>query len=233
RKLIFFVRTAFGLILQSTINIDDAVYVAIFTSDKTRVDQILQLIGNDNVECTDYLEDNFFAWMFWKYDRNNRQINSDIGLPAMNAFSGTIQRDDLQDMIIGRSPNITDLSVLKMHIARQFPLRSVGMELTERGNKVYFKVDVHNQIVVDTRKSKMVSDGITDTVLVELKEYPLIVYIYSYIIPLLNGLYESEEPDFTEQLNSYSKDLAKEIILDLIGATGIDIQEFDKLAMKL
>ncbi|WP_162254229.1 hypothetical protein, partial [Levilactobacillus parabrevis] len=64
-------------------------------------------------------------------------------------------------------------------------------------------------------------------------EYPLIVYIYSYIIPLLNGLYESEEPDFTEQLNSYSKDLAKEIILDLIGATGIDIQEFDKLAMKL
>lgn len=48
-----------------------------------------------------------------------------------------------------------------------------------------------------------------------------------------NGLYESEEPDFTEQLNSYSKDLAKEIILDLIGATGIDIQEFDKLAMKL
>ena len=59
-------------------------------------------------------------------------------------------------------------------------------------------------------------------------EYPLIVYIYSYIIPLLNGLYESEEPDFTEQLNSYSKDLA-----DLIGATGIDIQEFDKLAMKL
>lgn len=64
-------------------------------------------------------------------------------------------------------------------------------------------------------------------------EYPLIVYIYSYIIALLNGLYESEEPDFTEQLNSYSKDLAKEIILDLIGATGIDIQEFDKLAMKL
>ena len=100
READLFCPNSVGLILQSTINIDDAVYVAIFTSDKTRVDQILQLIGNDNVECTDYLEDNFFAWMFWKYDRDNRQINSDIGLPAMNAFSGTIQRDDLQDMIM-------------------------------------------------------------------------------------------------------------------------------------
>lgn len=210
------------------INVDETVYVAIFTSDETRIDQIIQLIGSDNIEDTDLLEDNFFAWMFWKYDRNNRQINSKIGLPAMNAFSGTIQRDDLQDMIIGRSPNITDLSVLKMHIARQFPLRSVGMELTERKNKLYFKVDVHNQIVVDTRKSKIVSEGITDSVLVDLKEYPLIVYIYTYIIPLLNSLYEKEEPNFTEQLNSYSKDLAKEIMLDLMGATGIKPQDLDK-----
>lgn len=193
-------------------------YAIVFTANESILSDVNRLIGGKNIDSTEFeLDTNMFSWLYLQYKTKKQQIENYV-IKNLNAFTGTIKKDDSADIITGRSDEIINLQATTLHVAMNYPFNSLGMILQQRGSNdlIHFLLDKNYTLVIDTRKT-LISEFPKEWIGLD-KESAIYVYVYAYLVSYIKWNFQKHQAEFESDFVELRKNLIQEIRENLVTA---------------
>lgn len=175
---------------------DNDVYLVVCTNNFYDLRRVRRLIGDMNLEpltSKHHTSSDLFHWLFYKYIKDEVDLNSEIKMDNINGFTGTVINED--HLFEGKSIQTAELIITKAFITNGYPITSLKIDLQMPDAAINFYLSEVSEgkelkIVVEKNSSTSILFNNEDT------EYILPIYIFFYLIPKIIDIYKEDEKDF-------------------------------------
>lgn len=204
----------------------EEVYCIIATFDYYELKRVEKLIGFGSLEpipARFQSESDLFQWLFYKYIKNEFELNEEINLDSITGFTGTVVTEE--NKFEGQSDQVAELIIAKAFITNGYPLTSIQLVLQTNEGFVGFylgKLDNPKELQITVQRlSNVVSLlGSVDA------EISIPIYVYFYLIPKLVELYKLSEEEFTSgSKNKFLSEIGIEVIKTIMAKNDITIND--------
>lgn len=176
---------------------DGCLYCSIVNSSDSLTECVKNLIGQNNIDISSNplsTNKNIIEWLFWRYMTNKRIINdinetsnsSDtISIDEIFGFEGNVLKGDPNDILKGRSPQVSSLDITKAVLCLNSSLTSAKVSLTYLGSDITFLYAVNGTISIDARRT-YINKNICNynSGQEQLHSCQVLIYLCSVVIPL-------------------------------------------------
>lgn len=202
--------------------LDDNIYVVIQESRKKQIDRVLDLIGTNNYCSSSWkLSNDFFNWLVYSYSELEGIINSKIKIASISGFTGNVF--DNENVVSSKSMETIKLIATRAFISTGGILREVSIILNDSDNcSICCKLDNECKAVISINES----EKITNTNGLDKTEN-LIMYVYTYLIPLLRNIFGKDKTEFRNQKKRFAKKIGIEVINEIMKENEIKKSELD------
>ncbi|MFK4912063.1 MULTISPECIES: hypothetical protein [Lactococcus] len=205
---------------------DGEVYCIISTFNFYELKRVEKLIGVDYIDpipARFQADSDLFQWLFYKYIKNEAELNDEICLDSITGFTGTVISEE--NKFEGQSEQIADLIIAKAFLTNGYPLTSVRLSLqTYEGYASFYLEKLSNPKELQINVAKLSTiQPMMESVEIEIS---MPIYIYFYLIPTLVSLYKSSEEEFASQnKNSFLSEIGIEVIKTIMARNDIKIND--------
>lgn len=205
---------------------NEEVYCIISTFNFYELKRVEKLIGLDYIEpipARFQADSDLFQWLFYKYIKNEVELNNELTLDSITGFTGTVLSEE--NKFEGQSEQIADLIIAKAFLTNGYPLTSVRLALqTDEGFASFYlgKLSNPKELQINVEKLSTIQP-LMESVDVEIS---LPIYIYFYLIPKLVALYKSSEAEFaSKNKKSFLAEIGIEVIKTIMARNDITIED--------
>lgn len=202
------------------------IHVVIFSNEFYDLRRVKTLIDESFIEpltSTHNIHSELFHWLFFKYIKEDYELDEKISIDNINGFTGTVIDQD--HMFEGKSSQTAELIITKAFITNGHPITSIKVDLQISDAYINFYLSEVLKgkelgIVVEKRSS------ITNILNNEEIEYVVPMYIFFYLIPTILNLYKSDEREFLSSAKTdFSKEIGIEVIKTIMAKNNISVEE--------
>lgn len=203
-----------------------AVYCIIATFDYYELKRVEKLIGFEFLEpipARFQSESDLFQWLFYKYIKNEFELNEEITLDSITGFTGTVVSEE--NRFEGQSDQVAELIIAKAFITNGYPLTSIQLVLqTNEGFASFYLGKLDNPKELQITVQRLSNIG---TLLESIDaEISIPIYVYFYLIPKLVELYKVSEEEFTSgSKNKFLSEIGIEVIKTIMAKNDINIKD--------
>ena len=219
-------RLNIALIEVLFVEISNEIHVVIFSNEFYGLRRVKILIGENSIEpltATHNIHSDLFHWLFFKYIKEDYELDGNISIDNINGFTGMVINQD--HMFEGNSSQTAELIITKAFITNGHPITSIKVDLQISDASINFYLSEISEgkelgIVVEKRSS------ITSIMNNEEIEYVVPMYIFFYLIPTVLSLYKADEREFLSTVKTdFSKEIGIEVIKTIMAKNNIIVNE--------
>ena len=202
--------------------LDGNIYVIIQESRKKQIDRVLDLIGLDNYCSSGWkLSKDFFNWLVYSYSELEGKISSKIKIASISGFTGNVF--DNENIVSSKSMETIKLIATRAFISTGGILKEVSIILNDSDNcSICCKLDTECKAVISINDS----EKITNTNGLDKTEN-LIMYVYTYLIPLLRNIFGKDKIKFRNQKKRFAKKIGIEVVNEIMKENEIKKSELN------
>lgn len=200
---------------------ENCLYCAIVNSNDSLTKCVKFLIDENNMDISSNplsTNNNIIEWLFWKYMTGKNNINDvnlsgNISIDEILGFEGNVLRGDPNDILKGKSPQVSSLDITKAVLCLNSSLTSAKISLSYLDSDITFLYAVNGTISIDA-KNTFINKNICDyrQGQEQLHSCQVLVYLCSVVIPNLIIIFHNNEQEFSQEFVFFKKELAKELI---------------------
>lgn len=209
-------------------------YCAIVNSNDSLTDRVKSLIGKNNIDISSNplsTNKNIIEWLFWRYMTDKKTINTtneisdssnnissnNISIDEIFGFEGNVLKGDPNDILKGRSPQVSSLDITKAVLCLNSSLTSAKISLNYLGSDITFLYAVNGTISIDS-KNTYINKSVCDYKSGEeqLHSCQVLIYLCSIVIPHLISIFNDNSQEFSQEFIDFKQELAIELIKKII-----------------
>lgn len=204
--------------------LDKNFYVVIQTSNINQIERILNLIGTEYIKGQEWiLSGDLFNWLVYLYSEKDGKLNSKIEITSISGFTGTVF--DNENIVSSKSMEAIDLIATRAFISTGGNLEEVSIFLKDSDNcSISCKLDSHCGALIYVNDSEFLThpNGLE-------KNENLILYIYTYLIPMLREAFCNNKSKFRLEKVEFAKKIGIDVIKEIIKENKIKLDELSSV----
>ncbi|TPR50748.1 hypothetical protein [Apilactobacillus micheneri] len=215
---------------------NNKVYACILAKDKNIVNNVMSLINLTNINLSSSplsTDERIIEWIFWRGMTNKKlmepsdsSFDERVEIDNLYSFKGNDELGNGDDLISGKSPQVTDLDVTKAVLSLNDPLNAAMIALNWKGSELKFVYSMNGSVIISMNNSFLNSDiSMQSTKNKYVDTYEKIIYIVALIIPKLLDLFNSDSQKFITDFDEFKQTSAKYLIKKLMNVNNIDIND--------
>lgn len=221
-------RVNIALIEVLFVEIANEVHVVIFSNEFYGLRRVKILIGETSIEpltSTHNIHSDLFHWLFFKYIKEDYELDEHISIDNINGFTGTVINQD--HMFEGNSSQTAELIITKAFITNGHPITSikVNFQISDASINFYLsEISEGKELGIVVEKGSSITSIMNN----EEIEYVVPMYIFFYLIPTVLSLYKADEREFLSSVKTdFSKEIGIEVIKTIMAKNNISVDEVD------
>ena len=200
--------------------LDKEIYILIQESRLKQIVRVIDLIGEKNIVKSDWkLSSDFFNWLVYLYSEYNGKISESFTISAISGFTGNVFDND--NIVSSKSMETIKLIATRAFISTGGILREVSVILEDSDNcSICFKINNECSTVIAINNSvRYVSVNALK------KEEYLLLYVYTYLIPLLRNLFIKNQQNFVTKKKQFAKKIGIQVVKEVMEENSIEKSE--------
>lgn len=172
---------------------DNYIYAIIATANLYSLKRTMDLINYPTCSSVDEYEisTDFFHWLFYKYNKQERDLNKEFYLENIRGFTGVILSEE--HSFSGKSDQTADLIITKAFITNGHPIKSLKLILETKESRLTFYINTESNIIIESGSEiTLINQNMAQS---DEKE-ALAIYVYFFIVPELLQVYKTLASDF-------------------------------------
>lgn len=207
--------------------IENSIYLLIFSSNETHIDRVQKLIGANlikNVDKSYQIEPDFFNWLFYRYSLFNGELSEEFKVDNISGFIGNSV--DEHNIFKSSSDQTSELIITKAFISNGEILKNVTVKITSTEGEFVFSIDDNSNISLFLNQSMMYFNSSNPELVIP-------VYLYSIMIPFTKEIYKEISKEFIDKdKKHFSVKIGLEVIQSIIDNNNIELSDINDLYLK-
>lgn len=207
--------------------IENSIYLLIFSSNETHIDRVQKLIGANLIKDVDkkyQIEPDFFNWLFYRYSLFNGELSEEFKINNISGFIGNSV--DEHNIFKSSSDQTSELIITKAFISNGEILKNVTVKITSAEGEFVFSIDHNSNVSLFMNQSMMYFNSSNPELVIP-------VYLYSILIPITKEIYKEISKEFVDKdKKHFSVKIGLEVIKSIMDNNNIELSDIDSLYLK-